>query len=159
MPRYLLLQITACCSILGLFIFLLILLPLSFSYIDYYDYGLEQRKSTGKVNTDRVYNVGRYWLGPDKKFLKYPADQQILFLDEVSVFSDGGKDSVGLTFLVDIYLTYAINEQEVGELHRELAKSYRSAIESRTNAAIKNSVRYRSFTRFCTIIPLVSIQT
>uniref|UniRef100_A0A7S2WAX2 Band 7 domain-containing protein n=1 Tax=Eucampia antarctica TaxID=49252 RepID=A0A7S2WAX2_9STRA len=139
MPRYLLLQVTACCSILGLFIFLLILLPLSFSYIDYYDYGLEQRKSTGKVNTDRVYNVGRYWLGPDKKFLKYPADQQILFLDEVSVFSDGGKDSVGLTFLVDIYLTYAINEQEVGELHRELAKSYRSVIESRTNDAIKNS--------------------
>jgi len=139
MPESVLLKVTACCSTVGVLVFLLILLPLSFSYIDYYDYGLEQRKSTGKVNTDKVYNGGRYWLGPDKTFLKYPADEQILFLDDLAVFSDGGEDSVGLTFLVDIFLTYAIKEQEVGELHKELAKSYRSVVESRTNDAVKNS--------------------
>jgi len=127
------------CAALGLLVFLIIILPLSFSYIDYYDYGLEQRKSTGNVRTDRVYIGGRYWLGPDKRFLKYPADQQILHLDDLAVFSDGGINSVGLTFLIDIDLTYAINELEVGKLHSELAQSYSSVIESRTNDAIKNS--------------------
>jgi hypothetical protein len=34
----------------GVFVFLLlVLVPISFSYIDYFDYGLKQRKSTGKV--------------------------------------------------------------------------------------------------------------
>jgi len=128
MPESPILKVTACCTA-GLLVFLLILLPLSFLYIDYYDYGLGQRKSTGKVNTDKVYKGGRYWLGPDHTFLKYPADEHILFLDDLAVFSDGGEDSVGLTFLVDIYLTYAINEQEVGELHKELARSYRSVVK------------------------------
>lgn len=157
MPESPILKVTACCSTVGLLVFLLILLPLSFSYIDYYDYGLEQRKSTGKVNTDKVYKGGRYWLGPDHTFLKYPADQQSLFLDDLAVFSDGGADSVGLTFLVDIYLTYAIREQEVGQLHKELARSYKSVIESRTNDAIKNSVRYCSFDHLCTTIHIVPI--
>jgi len=148
MPESALFKVSVCCSTAGILIFLLILLPLSFSYIDYYDYGLEQRKSTGKVNTNKVYEGGRYWLGPDHKFLKYPADQQILFLDDLAVFSDGGEDSVGLTFLVDIYITYAINEQEVGKLHRELAKSYSSVVESRTNDAIKNSAINITFTDY-----------
>jgi len=33
---------------------LLVLLPTSFAYVEYYDYGLIQRKSTGRVRTDRV---------------------------------------------------------------------------------------------------------
>jgi hypothetical protein len=57
----------------GAFVVLLILIlvPLSFSYIDYYDYGLEQRKSTGSVDTEKVYSSGRYALGPDRHFIKY----------------------------------------------------------------------------------------
>jgi hypothetical protein len=50
---------------------ILILVPLSFSYIDYYDYGLVQRKSTGSVDTDKVYSSGRYMVGPDRHFIKY----------------------------------------------------------------------------------------
>jgi hypothetical protein len=50
---------------------ILILVPLSFSYIDYYDYGLVQRKSTGSVDTEKVYSSGRYALGPDRHFIKY----------------------------------------------------------------------------------------
>lgn len=50
---------------------ILILVPLSFSYIEYYDYGLIQRKSTGSVNTDDVYSSGRYVIGPDRTFITY----------------------------------------------------------------------------------------
>ncbi len=66
---------------------ILILVPLSFSYVDYYDYGLVQRKSTGSVNTDEVYSNGRYWLGPDRRFVKYQADAHVGSFNELGVFS------------------------------------------------------------------------
>jgi hypothetical protein len=63
-------RLLLCCgSVVVLLI--VIIIPLSFSYIDYYDYGLVQRKSTGSVDTDKVYSSGRYALGPDRHFIKY----------------------------------------------------------------------------------------
>jgi len=44
---------------------LIILLPISFSYLDFYDYGFLRRHTTGRVNIDRVYEGGRYLVGPD----------------------------------------------------------------------------------------------
>jgi len=46
---------------------LIILLPISFSYIDYYDYGFLRRRTTGRVNLKQVYEGGRYFPGPDHK--------------------------------------------------------------------------------------------
>ena len=53
-------------SIIGVLL-LVILLPISFSYLDYYDYGLARRRTTGRVSLERVYEGGRYLLGPDHK--------------------------------------------------------------------------------------------
>jgi len=131
--------VASVCTTVAILVSLVILLPLSFSYIDYYDYGLKQRKSTGRVETNKVYSSGRYFTGPDNRFLKYPADQHILHLENVAVFSQSVEDSIGLTFLIDIDLTYAIKEKEVGELHKELARNYPSVVQSRTNEAVKNS--------------------
>jgi len=131
--------VASVCTTVAILVLLVILLPLSFSYIDYYDYGLKQRKSTGRVETNKVYSSGRYFTGPDHRFLTYPADQHILHLENVAVFSQSVEDSIGLTFLIDIDLTYAIKEKEVGELHKELARNYPSVVQSRTNEAVKNS--------------------
>lgn len=127
---------------------LVILLPLSFSYLDYWEYGLKQRKTTGRVDTSRVYTKGRYALGPDFKFLKYQADAIVVHLEDVSVFSDGGKDSVGLTFLLDVDFTYFLREKEVGELHKDLAKTFKSVIKSRTIDAIKNTATTVPFVNY-----------
>lgn len=56
------------------------------------------------------------------KFLKYKADAHLVHLEDVAVFSDGGADSVGLSFLVDVDFTYFLNRDEIGELHKELAR-------------------------------------
>lgn len=125
------------CVVLSLLI--VILIPISFSYIDYWEYGLRQRKSTGKVNTDDVYSNGRHFVGPDMKFLKYQADAHLIHLEDVGVFSDGGEDSVGLSFLIDIDFTYFLKEDEVGELHKDYANTYKAVVLARTTDAIKNS--------------------
>jgi len=48
-------------------VLLVILLPISFSYIDFYDYGFLRRRTSGRVNLKRVYEGGRYLVGPDHK--------------------------------------------------------------------------------------------
>mmetsp|Transcript_8916 Transcript_8916/g.13486 ORF Transcript_8916/g.13486 Transcript_8916/m.13486 type:complete len:317 (+) Transcript_8916:76-1026(+) len=141
-------QSCALCGVITLALLLVILLPMSFAYIDYWEYGLKQRKSTGKVYTDKVYAKGRYFVGPDYKFLKYQADAHLEHLEDVAVFSDGGEDSVGLSFLIDVDFTYFLKEDEIGKLHKDLAKTYAAVILSRTIDGIKNSATTVSFTDY-----------
>ena len=62
---------SACCyllliggGVIGLLL-LVILLPISFSYLDFYDYGLLRRHTTGRVQLYPVYEGGRHLVGPD----------------------------------------------------------------------------------------------
>ena len=132
------------------FLLLVILLPLSFSYVEYHEYGLLQRKSTGKVDTTKVYGSGRYAVGPDYTFLKYRADAHSLQLDDLSVFSSSGgsNTSIGLEFLLDIDLTYTLVKDEIGMLHTSLASSYNSVISSRAKDAVKNEAVFITFEQF-----------
>jgi len=136
-------------AVIGILL-LVVLIPISFSYIDYYDYGLNQRRTTGSVNIERVYPKGRYFTGPDHKFLKYPADTHFVHIDEMTVFSasSGNNESIGLEFKLDIDFTYQIIEDEVGLLHKELANSYGNVVLSRVKDAMKNEAIYITFNQF-----------
>ena len=114
-----------------------------------HEYGLLQRKSTGKVDTTKVYGSGRYAVGPDA-FLKYRADAHSLQLDDLSVFSSSGgsNTSIGLEFLLDIDLTYTLVKDEIGRLHTSLASSYNSVISSRAKDAVKNEAVFITFEQF-----------
>ncbi|KAL7555293.1 hypothetical protein ACHAWF_018996 [Thalassiosira exigua] len=127
------------CLLITGFLLILILVPLSFSYVDYYDYGLVQRKSTGAVDTTVVYSNGRYNLGPDRHFIKYQADAHLESFEGVGVFSATTSNvSIGLAFEVDVAFTFFLNKDEIGDVHRELASNYRSVILSRAQEALKN---------------------
>jgi len=143
---------TACliCSCFVGIMLILILVPLSFSYVDYYDYGLVQRKSTGSVDTNQVYTNGRYMLGPDRHFIKYQADAHLESFEELSVFSATTSNvSIGLAFQVDIDYTFFLKKDEIGLVHQELAADYRNVILSRAEEAIKNiAAEQVSFTEF-----------
>ena len=117
---------------------------------DYFEYGLKQRKSTGKVDTDRVYTSGRYVLGPDYTFLKYPADAHQLDLAKLAVFSSSGgsNESIGLEFILDISITYTLRQAEIGQLHKDLATSYSAVIGSRAKDAVKNEAIFFTFNEY-----------
>ena len=139
---------TTICGI-GLLL-LVILLPLSFSYVEYHEYGLKQRKSTGTVDVSKVYDSGRYAIGPDYTFIKYQADAHVLNLDGLSVFSaSGGDDSIGLEFVLDLHMTYTLQKDKIGELHTSMATSYQAIVSSRAKDAVKNRASIDiSFTDF-----------
>jgi hypothetical protein len=137
-----------CLLILGILL-TVILVPLSFSYVEYYEYGLVREKATGTVEIDNVYSRGRYSLGVTKGFLKYQADAHYEKLEELSVFSSGGgNESIGLEFKIDVDFTFLLKKDEIGELHKEIASSYRSVIVSRAIDGIKNEAIFVSFNEY-----------
>lgn len=128
-----------------------ILITLSFSYVEFYEYGLVQRRSTGSVNIEKVYPGGRYFIGPDHKFLTYPADTEFVHIEAMPVFSastGNSETSIGLDFFLDIDFTYSIIEEETGSLHKELAMSYKNVVLSRVKDALKNDAINIGFSQF-----------
>lgn len=70
-------------------------------------------------------------------------------LVELSVFSaGGGNESIGLEFQVDVDFTYFLLQDEIGELHKELASNYNNIIVSRAKDAIKNEAIFVTFTEY-----------
>lgn len=138
-----------CCLVITAILLVVILVPTSLAYLEYYEYGLDQRKTTGSVNTDKVYSSGRYLLGIDHRFIKYKADAHYEFLDQLSVFSAGGNsESIGLEFQVDVDFTYFLIKDEIGDLHKELSTNYNNIIVSRAKDAIKNAAVSVTFTEY-----------
>ena len=62
------------CSFCSLFILgillICILIPLSLQSVEYFEYGLLKKKTTGVTSGD-VYDSGRYFNGPSYKFIKF----------------------------------------------------------------------------------------
>jgi hypothetical protein len=131
------------------FLLTVILVPMSLEHVEYYEYGLEMRKTTGRVDTTYVYERGRYNVGPTYKFIKYQADAHFEEFNALSVFSKGASNtSIGLEFKVDVDFTYLLKKDEIGELHQDLSNSYRAIIESRAKDGIKNEAIHVSFTEY-----------
>lgn len=121
------------------FLLTLILIPISLGYINYWEYGLNQYQITRAVDTENVYGPGRYFIGVGHGFIKYQRTAHFEVLNALPVFSaSASEDSIGLEFKVDIGFTYFLIEEEIGDLHVELNKNYRSVILSRAKDAIKN---------------------
>ncbi|CAF2065989.1 unnamed protein product [Rotaria magnacalcarata] len=98
--RWIWLAVTA--GIIGVLL-LVILLPISFSYLDYYHYGFLRRHTTGRVNLDRVYEGGRYLVGPDYHFKKFKATAHHVNFNRISVFTTDNLE-VHLTITFQFFL-------------------------------------------------------
>jgi len=100
------------------------------------------------IDYGKVYGAGRHFVGPINTFIKYQADAHFVSLEE-SVFSAGQTDaSIGLEFVIDVDFTFLLKKDEVGDLHKELAKQYKTILISRTRDAIKNEAVFVTFTEY-----------
>lgn len=119
---------------------LVILLPLSFSRITYYEIGLEQSRISGKVSRDRVYESGFYTLGPDGIFLKYPAYTQNIELPNLSVWSKTSPNDAGTLLSLDISFQYELIPEQLGKLYDKVGTNYEKLVRNLAISAIKNDV-------------------
>lgn len=136
-----------CCCITGLLL-ILILVPLSFKGVEYYEYGFLVRSSTGKVDLAEVFDAGNHFVGPDYGFKKFQADAHVVRYDALSVFSAGTNESVGLEFKLDVTFAYKLVKAELRELHNELERQYKGVVDSRARDGIKNEAVKIGFSTF-----------
>lgn len=125
--------------IIGLML-LIIILPLSFSYLDYYEYGVVRNKITASVNLDKVYDSGRYVIGPSHEFKTFQADAHFQSVNNIRVFTSD-KLEVGLS----AWYQYFLVQNELPYLHKKYDIYYHDKVKRKGNDAIKNVV-----TRFTT---------
>lgn len=111
-----------------------ILLPMSFQYVEYYQYGLLRSKSTGVTALKQVYAPGRYMFGPDKDFKVFKASAHHVKLRDVSVVS-----SDKLSTLVDVEYVYTLKKDRLIQLHNTYERSYQPVVEARVLDTIKNT--------------------
>ena len=74
-------RLCGCCTFLGCLL-TVILVPLSYSKLEYFQHGIVQQKSTSKVNRDTVYGSGSHPIGPDYQFKVFETNA-LFFTDSV----------------------------------------------------------------------------
>jgi len=120
---------------------LVILLPMSYSSLEYNEYGFKRRKTTGTVDLGTVYGPGgKHFLGPDYEFKKFSADMHYISVSDVAVFtSDRLEVSLTATF------QYFLRKDDLPLLHREYDIYYEPVLQKNALDALK-----RAATQFST---------
>lgn len=121
---------------LGLGVLLMvILLPMSFSYLDYYEYGFARRKTTGNVDTNKVFPGGRYCIGPDFEFKEFYASAQYVYFNHIPIFTTDN-----LQVNISVELQFFVIKEDLKLLHDTFDVFYKSIIINNAKDALKNSV-------------------
>jgi len=122
--------------ILGIGILLMvILLPLSFSSLEYYEIGFPKRKSTGSVDTNEVFGPGgRHLIGPDYTYKTFPADGHFVEFINTNVFT-ADRLHCGLT----VYFFYFLRPHQLSILHKHYDLNYAPILENNAKDALKGA--------------------
>lgn len=108
-----------------------VLVPMSFSGLDYYEYGFKKQKSTGTVNTEKVYDFGKYMIGPDFEFKIFPASAQHVSLT-LDIFT---MDKLEVE--IQVFFQYFLRKEDLPYLHKFYDLVYEPTIKSSAVAALK----------------------
>lgn len=129
------------CALIAVGLLLLvILLPLSFHYVEYYNYALKHDTihGAGGIDYSRVYTNGRYFWGLGKKQETVPR-----ILMGVEYKQNNGQTILaftdsGLEFVIECSFQFRIVKNEVPHLFQKFHRSYYPQIVSIGLRALKN---------------------
>jgi len=128
-----------CCGCLG-FVSLItgiILICVSFQYVEYNQYSLKKNTLTNKVFTDQIYDNGRYVMGPSVTMLYFERDYQKIQFAGDSALSVANDDGTG--FYITLTYFYRIQKENITQLYNKFGLNYRSKILSLSQSTLKNT--------------------
>lgn len=114
---------------------LIILLPMSFSYLDFYEYGFARRRTTGTVDISRVYEGGRHFIGPDFEFKEFYAAAQFVYFGHIPIYTTDN-----LQVSISVELQYFLIKEDLPLLHEAFDIIYQSIVVGNAKDSLKNSV-------------------
>jgi len=134
---------------------LVVLLMTSFGKVEYNEIAFRQRKSSGTVYRDKVYTSGRYWIGPDFKFLIFPAsivDDTLRNLDawtrSTINTADGADGDAGSRVLIDLGYQYQIIPEKLDSAYALVGTEIRSFVKDLSLNIIKSTATNFSSDQF-----------
>lgn len=136
------------CLFLTIVLIVCTTVPLSFHYINYDEYSLEQNVY-GDVNIDKVYTKGRVFKTLNYKFIKFPSTYQKIIFDS-TVFSENG-----LEFILTATTQYRLPINNLGKIYNTYSTNYDSRVLNTAKQIVKNtasSFSVNSFLKNRTII-------
>lgn len=123
-----------------------ILLPISFHYVEHDQYALRKNTHTNTVQTDAVYDTGRYCWGPQWEVMTFPSTWQTIEFTGERTCRAGNTE--GVTMLMDVILSYRIIKENLGNLYTTYGINYHQVLESQVMATIKNTAIVMSVDTF-----------
>ena len=124
-----------CIGIIGV-ILLIVLLPVSYNYIEYYEIGFKKNTVSNTVDISQVYGPGRYLWAPEDSVVTFPSTyQHIEFLDDdLLVFSQ-----TGLEFNLEADIYYRLTEENLANIYQDFGTNYHDRFVEAIRASIKNT--------------------
>lgn len=113
---------------------IVILIPVSFSTLEYYEMGFERQKSSGTVDKSEVYTNGKYFVGPDVEFKVFSSDAHFVTLKDIAIFT-ADKLEVKMT----ANLQYFLRADELVLLHDAYDTDYRDIVKNSALDAVKGA--------------------
>lgn len=110
-----------------------ILVPMSFSGLEYYEFGFKRQQSTGTVKTEKVYGPGgKYMIGPDFGFKTFTASAHFTYFDNLQVYTWNK-----LEIEIDVAFQYFLRKEDLRYIHKFYDVNYDTTIRSSAITAIK----------------------
>lgn len=128
------------------------LVPLSFSYIEYNQYALKRNTFGSTVDVDHIYDNGRYAWGLNYEPVDFPRQYQKV-VEGFDVFPDSG-----LEFRINIVFYYRLQKSNIGKLFKAFGTVFHNHVISRANAKIKNQAPNFSVKQYTTDRPIITQQ-
>ncbi len=97
-----------------------------------YQYGFARRKTTGSVDTSKVYAGGRHIIGPDYEFKEFYASAQYVRFKLIPIFT---KDNLEVSITVE--LQYFLIKEDLKLLHDSYDIYYENIIVNNAKDALK----------------------
>lgn len=119
--------------VISILILLVILLPLSFTVVQYDEYVIFKNKFTNRIDTDNIYTNGRYYILPHYSSISFPKKFQSINFDRLSVADKDQK-----RFFMKIKLFYKLSINSIPRLYSNYGLNYNLQIQNIAESTIKN---------------------
>ena len=128
---------------------IVILVPMSFGDLEYYEMGFTRNKATGEVDTSKVYYGGRHFVGIMYEFKKFKTTKFSKQYNRINVFN---KEKMQI--VISCSLQFVLRPEDLKELHDAYDIRYEPIITLTAGAAIKGLEIAFIFCRFIRADPI-----
>lgn len=123
----------------------IIILIVSFQYVEYDEYVFKKYNLNNKVDMNQVFENGRYLWGPDHSKISFPRNYQRVDFNELSIADSDGKE-----LYLELSFYYRVQKQNLNKLYNQYGNNIHLTVKSKTESVLKNTAPLYSTEEYLT---------